>query len=226
MQASNLPEPWNWLLPAAVAAGVPVLDPRFNSIVAPGTAGSVVQTLASSYSLSTSTPAAVAMRAIDALTIPVRDLLGLQPVLDRPPFLGPLVTKFLTAQQVLGSFRDSQAASPWDESIWSKLFDLLADHPPRDLQPESIRFLRSLPMFRRLQQQQQQTAAESAVEAGSTDAASSHEEGDSSTAEAVRASKLVALGDDGTWVLVPQTVLEKCSGGSKDSVLGTERLTD
>jgi hypothetical protein len=134
------------------------------------------------------------------------------------------VRKLAGAQQQLGSLTETAAATgpaaaavAWDESTWCKLFALLADNPPRDLQPGDVSFLRSLPMFRRLkvqqhvaeeapQQQQQQEDAEGwlqddALLADGGGAAAAAEQG-----------QLVALGEGSSWVLAPQAVVQECQG--------------
>jgi hypothetical protein len=232
LQAGGLSEPWDWLLPAAISAGVPVLDPRFNHIF---TAAAPTATTHTAPASSGSAAAAGGGDVIGPPGLPVDQLLGQQPVLGRPPFLGPLVRKLAAAQQHLGSLTAAAAAAGtssaataaaavWDEGTWCKLFVLLADHPPRDLQPGEVSFLRSLPMFRLLQvqqpvaetaptdppQQQQQQEGEEDAEGWEQDDLLLQGGADAAAARA--AGQCVALGDDSRWVLAPQAVVQECQG--------------
>jgi hypothetical protein len=244
LQASTLAEPWCWLLPAAVAAGAPVLDPRFNFIF----------TAAPAATPATPAAGANAAAVVAPPGLPMDQLLGQQPVLGRPPFLGPLVRKLAGAQQQLGSLTPTTsaataaaaavsataaaAAAVWDDATWCKLFVLLADNPPRDLQPAEVSFLRSLPMFRRLKVQRAAAAAASMAAASGqyrqqqqeadgwlqdedllvTDglAAAGEAEVEGAAAAAAAAAtgrgQLVALGEDSRWVLAPQAVVQECQG--------------
>jgi hypothetical protein len=164
-----------------------------------------------------------------------------------------LVRKFAVAQQHLGSLTpaaaaaSSAAAAVWDEDTWCKLFVLLADNPPRDLQPGEVTFLRSLPMFRRLQVQQQLFAAnevpavpqeqqqqqddededgwlqddlllQGSNAAGAAGGGAAGAAGGGAAA-AVPARQLVVLGGDSRWVLAPQAVVQECQGEDRGSVM-------
>jgi hypothetical protein len=159
------------------------------------------------------------------------------------------VRKFARAQQHLGSLTPAAAtaASPaaaaaWDEGTWCKLFVLLADNPPRDLQPGEASFLRSLPMFRRLQVQQQQFAANEVAAVTQQQQQQQEEEDEDGWLQddlllqgsdaaagaagggeaAVAARQLVALGDDSRWVLAPQAVVQECQGEARCNVLALQ----
>lgn len=212
------------MLPALCAAGQPLLDPRFNFLI------SAAAGTAAPASASASTAAAAVVPPL-----PVHLLLGDQPLLGRPPFLGPLVRKLAATQQVLGGFdwdcshsRTVQqlstgltaAVEPWDESRWTRLFTLLADHPPRDLLPDGIQFLRDLPMYRLVQQPQpqQQTQAQAQLQQLQQWQGMAAEPqltaGGADSAAAAQASgvQLVALGSSTNWVLAPTSVLQACAG--------------
>jgi hypothetical protein len=160
-------------------------------------------------------------------------LLGAQPILGRPPFLGPRVRKLTATQHVLGGLDWSCSSSrpvqqlrtglrvltgPWDDARWGQLLTLLADHPPRDLQPEGVQFLRGLPMFllvkqpQGLLQQQQGGLQDSMQQPGASSSSSSGVEGGPAAPEAAPASQIVALGSSTDWVLAPAAVLQACAG--------------
>lgn len=155
-------------------------------------------------------------------------LLGPLPIIGRPPFLGPLVKKLAATEATLGGLDWSlTAARPlqqlstglqaavggWGPAQWVRLFELLANNPPRDLQPGGIAFLRSLPMYRLVrqprlhqlpsegqeEQQEQQRAGGGGIEGSAGGGSSSH---------------LVALGDGGQdeWILAPAALLQACAG--------------
>jgi len=209
VQAVHLREPWQWLLPALCAAGQPLLDPRFTFLIAP----------AAQAGASSST-AAAGDGPPSAPPLPVHMLLGLQPMIGRPPFIGPMVKKLAATQHVLGgldwgcghskavqqlSTGLTAAVSAWDEQRWTQLFKLLADHPPRDLQPDGVRFLHSLPMYRLVaqpqhqQEREQQQDPECAGQQAGADAAAP-------------CPQLVALGSSTDWVLAPAAALQACAG--------------
>jgi len=79
-----------------------------------------------------------------------------------------------------------------------RLFRLLSDHPPRDLEAPEIALLRALPLYARLRQPDGDSASSSA----------SSEGGDEGGGE------LVALGARTDWLLVPDRCLEQLGGES------------
>jgi hypothetical protein len=217
-QPLALQQPWAWLLPALCAAGQPVLDPRFSFVIS--TAAGADAAAAAGSGESTPPP------ALDPAL-----LFGPLPLVGRPPFLGPLVRKLAAADAVLGGLDWSLARSrpvqqlacglpaavaAWDSGQWLRLFELLAAHPPRDLQPDGVRFLRRLPMFPLVQasQQPQQPQPQPqpqqvVVVAGEPPAAA--------PAPPAAGVMLVALGDEGStaadhWLLVTGELRGACSG--------------
>lgn len=229
LQVLALHEPWDWLLPALCAAGQPVLDPRFNFLIDPAAATPPAALSAPSSAAEDATAGSAEGRRqalAPAPPLPVQMLLGLQPMIGRPPFLGPLVQKLTAVQHVLGgldwacsSSRTVQQlstglkvqAGPWDEQRWMQLFTLLADHPPRDLQPQDVAVLRELPMFRlAAQPQKQQGVGGYGQPAGGSGAAGSSASGGGY--EQAAASQLVALGSSTEWVLAPAAVMQACAG--------------
>ena len=232
LQVPALHEPWDWLLPALCAAGQPVLDPRFNFLIDPAAASPpAALPLPSPAPAAEDATAGSAEGRRQALApvppLQVQMLLGLQPMIGRPPFLGPLVQKLTAVQHVLGgldwacsSSRTVQQlstglkvqAGPWDEQRWTQLFTLLADHPPRDLLPPDVAVLREFPMYRRAAQpQKQQGLGGYGQPAGGSGAAgrSASGGGDEQPAQ----SQLVALGSSTEWVLAPAAVMQACAGG-------------
>lgn len=235
MQVLALREPWDWLLPALCAAGQPVLDPRFNFLIDPAASGSAgpaepaaAAALQAALGEEPAVGPAVGLAPVPAL--PVHMVVGLQPLVGRPPFLGPLVQKLAATQHVLGGLdfscsicRPVQQLSTglpvltgsWNEQMWSQLFALLADHPPRDVQPDGVQFLRSLPMYRLVspapqQQQQEQGHGQPVVGSAADPGAGS---GGSRDGEQDVSTQLVALGSGTDWVLAPSAVLQACAGG-------------
>eukprot|EP00879_Flechtneria_rotunda_P005855 GHRR01006161.1.p1 GENE.GHRR01006161.1~~GHRR01006161.1.p1 ORF type:complete len:2934 (+),score=1214.27 GHRR01006161.1:179-8980(+) len=235
--AEQLDEPWSWLLPAAVAAGLPVLDPRFNAIFSTGAGVARNADSTSSIAIDSAiNPAAAAEGSIRAQAgnflapaqpVPVEHLLGPQPVLGRPPFLGPLVVKMAKAQEQLDSLKDTGV---WDSQLWFKLFVLLADNPPRDLQADNVGFLRSLPMYKRLEVQttadseqqphhhhnHQQQQHFNSADAGLTSTGGSRQSAVSGNTSLIDDGgsnlQLVALGQEASWVLTSQALLCQCEG--------------
>lgn len=211
VQAVHLRDPWQWLLPALCAAGQPLLDPRFNFLITPAAQAGASSTAA----------AAAGDGPPSAPPLPVHMLLGLQPMIGRPPFIGPLVKKLAATQHVLGgldwgcghskavqqlSTGLTAAVSAWDEPRWTQLFTLLTDHPPRDLQPDGVRFLRSLPMYRLVAQPQHQQEREQ-----QQDPEGAGQQADAGAAAATR-PQLVALESSTDWVLAPAAALQACAG--------------
>jgi hypothetical protein len=245
LQVLVLREPWDWLLPALCAAGQPVLDPRFNFLIDPSASHSIGPAAPAQSAVAEAAPgeepgpaaaAAVSLPPVPAL--PVRLLLGHQPLIGRPPFLGPLVQKLAATQHVLGGLDWSCSSSrpvqqlstglpvltgPWREQRWTQLFTLLADHPPRDVQPDGVEFLRSLPMYRLVspgpqqQQQQQQQQGHGQPVLGSS--AADRGAGADSSGDGGQQTQLVALGSSTDWVLAPSAVLQACAGGLPACVL-------
>lgn len=237
-----LQEPWDWLLPALCAAGQPVLDPRFNFLIDPAAsnplaappAPSPAAAAPASASATDTTAAAEHEGSLQGQVtvphLPVQMLLGLQPLIGRPPFLGPLVAKLTAVQLVLGgldwscnSSRTVQQlntglrvqAGLWDEQRFTQLFTLLADHPPRDLQPHDVAMLRELPMYRLAQPPavtQPPAVAQPLEQGQGQPPSSSSAEGGSNGDMPAAAPQLVTLGSSTEWVLAPAAVMQACAG--------------
>jgi hypothetical protein len=120
LQLQGQPTPWNWVLPGLAAVGMPLLHPAWQQQLG--------------------------------------HLAGTQPAVRRPPFLGPLVSKLQSAAAagllVLPGGAHSAAgrgtATNWQwgaPDFAGRLFELLADHPPRDLNEQQLTLVRCLPMF-------------------------------------------------------------------------------
>jgi hypothetical protein len=103
----------------------------------------------------------------------------------------------------------------WGAQQWGQLFELLAANPPRDLQPDGVRFLRTLPMFALA------PPAAAAAAAIAAPAQQQEQEQGAAAADAPTAPQLVALGaaDGGeqeAWVLAPAALRQACQGEECD----------
>ncbi|KIY97788.1 hypothetical protein MNEG_10174, partial [Monoraphidium neglectum] len=132
-------------------------------------------------------------------------LTGPRPRIGRPPFLGPLVRKMAAVC----------SAGMLDPAAWSvqdrgRLFQLLSDHPPRDLAAPEVDLLRSLPLYARLPP----PAAAFNADGPSTSAEGGEAASGGGSGAVAEREELVALGDRTDWLLVPARCLDQLGGAA------------
>jgi hypothetical protein len=192
-----LAPPWDWLVPAFTGVGLPLLDARFAWLVVLG--GGPHSLLNNAANTATQpadeadTHASAAPMLLPA-PVPVELLFGPQPLIGRPPFLGPLLRKLCGAETQLAAPPPVSVAT-WDVELKEKVFGLLADNPPRDLDAPEVQWLRRLPIFRRL-----------ALPAVATGGAAGV------TAAPPELCALDGPGCSVDWLLTPAAVAEECAG--------------
>jgi hypothetical protein len=91
-----------------------------------------------------------------------------------------------------------------------RLFQLLSDHPPRDLAAPEVDLLRSLPLYARLPP----PAAAFNADGPSTSAEGGEAASGGGSGAVAEREELVALGDRTDWLLVPARCLDQLGGGA------------